>query len=111
MSNSQINNNLPFQKGAKSWAGSFLNLSLPFALTTCYSFENFSTFVFPDVQFSAYRLKKPLLHELFPIVADLLLVLSFPISFHIVFIFFPLQVSFIFHFQISQDQKRENRYL
>ena len=61
-------NNLPFRKGAKSWAGSFLNayvqlnLSLLFALTTCYDFENFSPFVFPDVQFSAYRLKKPLLH-------------------------------------------------
>ena len=94
-------NNLPFRKGAKSWAGSFLNLSFFFALTTCYSFEDFSTFVFPDVQFSAYRLRKPLLHETFPIVADLSLVLFFPISFHIVFSLF--QVSFIFHFQISQD--------
>ena len=26
---------------------------------------------FPNIQFSAYRLKKPLLHEIFPIVADL----------------------------------------
>ena len=48
-----------------------LNLSLLFALTTCYSFDNYSTFVFPDFQFSAYRLKKSLLHEIFPIVVDL----------------------------------------
>ena len=90
--------NLPFRKGAKSWAGSFLNLSLLFALNTCYSFENFSTFVFPDVQFSAYRLKKPLLNETFPIVADLSLVLFCPISFHIVFIFFSISSIFCLSF-------------
>ena len=98
--------NLPFRKGAKSWAGSFLNLSLFFALTTCYSFEDFSTFVFPDVQFSAYRLKKPLLHETFPIVADLSLVLFFPISFHIVFLYFKYLLSFIFKFHKTITRKQ-----
>ena len=67
-----------------------LNLSLLFALTTCYDFENFSPFVFPDVQFSAYRLKKPLLHELFPIVSDLSLVLFFQFHFTFCFHFFSL---------------------
>ena len=67
-----------------------LNLRLLFALTTCYDFENFSPFVFPDVQFSAYRLKKPLLHELFPIVSDLSLVLFFQFHFTFCFLLFSL---------------------
>ena len=87
-----------------------LNLSLLFALTTCYDFENFSPFVFPDRQFSAYRLKKPLLHELFPIVSDLSLVFFFPISFHFLFSFFFLYfkylLSFIFKFHKTITRKQ-----
>ena len=81
---------------------------------------------FPDFQFSAYWLKKPLLHEIFLIVADLSLTLcallvsmkwsfifsNFQFHFSSCFHFFSLfQVSFIFHFLNFTRPKHENTYL